>query len=34
MKVELANIAAKLEMSADPMVLAAGEVEKVWEGLN
>ena len=34
MKIELANVAAKLAMNADPMVLAAGEVEKVWEGLN
>jgi lipid-A-disaccharide synthase len=34
MKIELAGVAAKLAMSADPMVLAAGEVEKVWEGLK
>jgi lipid-A-disaccharide synthase len=34
MKVELARVAAKLAMNADPMVLAAGEVEKVWESLK
>src|SRR5690242_18509434 len=34
MKVELARVAAALEMKVDPMVLAACEVRKVWEVLK
>jgi lipid-A-disaccharide synthase len=34
MKMELASVAAKLGGSADPMALAAGEVEKIWEVLK
>jgi lipid-A-disaccharide synthase len=34
MKMELARVAAKLGMKVDPMVLAAREVENLWEGLK